>query len=164
MWAQKHIYILKSTIFFDITPYSPLKVNRRFGGTYRLHLQSRRISRAKNQREIRCQAELASCSAYSSTMKMEAIFSSETSGDFQRTTRRYIPEDRALHNHRCENLKSYTCRSSCKASVILCHVSTWTGMWWYILLELPITKFIENTFSGSRGVSCVRTDARAERY
>jgi hypothetical protein len=22
----------------------------------------------------------------------------------QRTTRRYIPEDRTLHNHRCENL------------------------------------------------------------
>jgi hypothetical protein len=23
-------------------------------------------------------------------------------------TRRYIPEDRTLHNHRCENLTSYT--------------------------------------------------------
>jgi hypothetical protein len=31
----------------------------------------------------------------------------ETSVDFQRTTRRYIPEVRTLHNHRCENLKSY---------------------------------------------------------
>jgi hypothetical protein len=28
--------------------------------------------------------------------------------DFQRTTRSYIPEDRALYNHRYENLKSYT--------------------------------------------------------
>jgi hypothetical protein len=27
--------------------------------------------------------------------------------DFQRTTRRYILEDRNLYNHRCENLKSY---------------------------------------------------------
>jgi hypothetical protein len=27
--------------------------------------------------------------------------------DFQRTTRRYIPENRTLHNHLCENLKSY---------------------------------------------------------
>jgi hypothetical protein len=36
-----------------------------------------------------------------------AIFSSETSVDIQRTTRRYIPEDGTLHNHRCENLKSY---------------------------------------------------------
>jgi hypothetical protein len=25
----------------------------------------------------------------------------------QRTTRRHIPEDDTLHNHRCENLKSY---------------------------------------------------------
>jgi hypothetical protein len=38
---------------------------------------------------------------------MEAICSSETSVDTQRTTRRYIPEDDTLHNHRYENLKSY---------------------------------------------------------
>jgi hypothetical protein len=37
----------------------------------------------------------------------EEICSSETSVDFQRTTRRYIPEDSTLHNYRCENLKSY---------------------------------------------------------
>jgi hypothetical protein len=33
--------ILKSTIFWDITPCSLLSVNRRFGATYRLHLQGR---------------------------------------------------------------------------------------------------------------------------
>jgi hypothetical protein len=38
---------------------------------------------------------------------MEAICSYETSVDIQRTTRRYIPEDGTLYNHRCENLKSY---------------------------------------------------------
>jgi hypothetical protein len=38
---------------------------------------------------------------------MEATHFSETSVDFQRTTRSYIPEDRTLHNHRYENLKSY---------------------------------------------------------
>jgi hypothetical protein len=38
---------------------------------------------------------------------VEAICSSETSVDFQRTTQCYIPEDSTLHNHRCENLKSY---------------------------------------------------------
>jgi hypothetical protein len=43
----------------------------------------------------------------SSTLKMEAICSSEMSVDIQRTTRRYIPEGSTLHNHRCENLKSY---------------------------------------------------------
>jgi hypothetical protein len=37
----------------------------------------------------------------------QAELSSEKSVDFQRTTRRYVPEDRTLHNHRRENLKSY---------------------------------------------------------
>jgi hypothetical protein len=38
---------------------------------------------------------------------MEATCSSETSIDFQQSSRRYIPEERNHHNHRCENLKSY---------------------------------------------------------
>jgi hypothetical protein len=41
--------IMKSTIFWDIMPCSPLKVNRWFGREYRLHLQGQRISRAINQ-------------------------------------------------------------------------------------------------------------------
>jgi hypothetical protein len=48
---------------------------------------------------------LVSCLAYSSTLKMEATCSSETSVAFQLTARRHIPEDITLHNHRCENLK-----------------------------------------------------------
>jgi hypothetical protein len=44
---------------------------------------------------------------FSSTLKMEALCSSETSVATQQTTRRHIPEDDTLHNHRCENLKSY---------------------------------------------------------
>jgi hypothetical protein len=39
---------------------------------------------------------------------MEATCFSESSVDAQRTTRSYIPEDGTFHNHRCENLKSYT--------------------------------------------------------
>jgi hypothetical protein len=42
---------------------------------------------------------LVSCLAYSSNLRMKATCSSKTSADFQRTTRRYIPEDRTLHNH-----------------------------------------------------------------
>jgi hypothetical protein len=57
---------------------------------------------------------LVSCSAYSSALKMEAICSSETSVETQRTTRRYIPEDGTLHNHRCENLNSYTIKVDLK--------------------------------------------------
>jgi hypothetical protein len=88
------------------TPCSRLKVNRRFGGTRRPHHHSRIISRAWKQVASRA-FTLVSCSTYSSILNMEAICSSETSVDFQWTTRRYIPEDRTLHNHRFENLKLY---------------------------------------------------------
>jgi hypothetical protein len=39
---SKPISVMKNTIFWDITPCSPLSVNRRFGWTYRLHLQGQR--------------------------------------------------------------------------------------------------------------------------
>jgi hypothetical protein len=66
---------MKSTIFWNITPCNPLNVNRCFGGTY--HLLSRWFFAELNF----------------STLKMEAIYSFETSVDTQQTTRRYIPED-----------------------------------------------------------------------
>jgi hypothetical protein len=44
---------MKSSIFWGITPCSSPKVNRRFGGICRLHLQSQRIIQARNQRESR---------------------------------------------------------------------------------------------------------------
>jgi hypothetical protein len=84
--VKNEIYILKSSIYWDITLCSPLKVSRRFRGTYRSLLQGR-MSRARYEHESRWQAE--------------------TSVDFQRTTQRYIPEDRTPHNHRCEDLKFY---------------------------------------------------------
>jgi hypothetical protein len=43
------------------------------------------------------------CSALSGTRR-----SSEMSGTTQRSTRRHIPEEDTLQDHRCENLKSYT--------------------------------------------------------
>jgi hypothetical protein len=86
--------VMKSTIFWDITPCSPLKVNRRFGWTYRLHYQSRRISQIRNQREENSKQSL----------KIEEICSSETSVDLQRTKRRYIPEDRTLNSETYSNV------------------------------------------------------------
>jgi hypothetical protein len=41
---------MKNNIFWDITLCSPLKVNGRFGETYRLHIQSRKIKRPGNPR------------------------------------------------------------------------------------------------------------------
>jgi hypothetical protein len=48
---------------------------------------------------------LVSFLAYSSTLKMEVIFSSETSGSL-RTIQHYNPGDHTLHSDSCENLKS----------------------------------------------------------
>jgi hypothetical protein len=50
--------VMKSSIFRGITVCSPLKANRRFRGTCRLHFHGRSISRAGNQCESRWQAEL----------------------------------------------------------------------------------------------------------
>jgi hypothetical protein len=44
---------LKGSIFWDITPCSPLEVTQSFGGRYRLHLQDRRKSQGRNQCESR---------------------------------------------------------------------------------------------------------------
>jgi hypothetical protein len=40
---------MKSYIFWAVTPCSPLKINRHFGGTCNLHLQGRGINQARNQ-------------------------------------------------------------------------------------------------------------------
>jgi hypothetical protein len=108
-WAREHrllrhvgfevitAVVLKSTIFWDRTPCSPLKVNQQFGGTYHLHLQGREVSQGRNQREAASSSvicfTLVSCLAYILTLNMEVICSSKKSFDFQRTTRRYIPGD-----------------------------------------------------------------------
>jgi hypothetical protein len=57
--------IMKSTIFWDIKPCSPLSVNRKFGGTYHLHLQGRK--------SLPPAFMLVSCSAY--------FFAPEDGGD-----------------------------------------------------------------------------------
>jgi hypothetical protein len=38
---------IKSSVFWDMMPCSPLEVNRRFGVTSRLHLRGRRISQGR---------------------------------------------------------------------------------------------------------------------
>jgi hypothetical protein len=66
--------------------YSLLKVNLRFGRICLVHLQGRRIYQIRNQHEA----------------ENKQYF------EFQRSTRCYIPEIGHFHNHRCENLKTYT--------------------------------------------------------
>jgi hypothetical protein len=69
---------LKSSVFWDITPCSVLKVSWHFGGTCCLHLWGWRISQERSLCENRWQAELT-CLAYSLTLKVKATCSSEMS-------------------------------------------------------------------------------------
>jgi hypothetical protein len=46
------------------------------------------------------------CVAYSSILKAEVTRSFKMSADFQQATSHYIPVDRTLHNHHCENVRS----------------------------------------------------------
>jgi hypothetical protein len=62
----RDIPTLKIIIFWDITPCSPLKINRRFGGTYRFHLQA--------EQETSVKAGGKQSRAHSSTLMMEAMF------------------------------------------------------------------------------------------
>jgi hypothetical protein len=94
--------INQSTIFWDITPCSPLRVNRSGSAC---HLLSHWF-----------------LLAYFSTLKMEAICSFEMLVDIQRTTWCYIPEDGTLHNHSCENLRSYKYKPVLGLSLCTC---TW---------------------------------------
>jgi hypothetical protein len=68
-----------------------LKGNQCFGGTFRLHLQGRRINQARNQRGT----------SMPSTLNIEAAPFSEISVYFQVTKRRYIPEDKIVQGIDC---------------------------------------------------------------
>jgi hypothetical protein len=72
---------MKNAIFWDVAPHRSC-VNLQFGGMYRLHLQP--------------PAHAGSLLVDFSTLKMEAICSSETSVH-TRSTQCHIPEDGILH-------------------------------------------------------------------
>jgi hypothetical protein len=80
-------------IFCDTAPCSPLKVNGNLGGTRRLHYQGRRMSHAI---VVAVFFTLVSCLIYSSILKMETAYLSETSAVVKRTPQHYVPEGRTL--------------------------------------------------------------------
>jgi hypothetical protein len=92
---------MKFSTGFHLLVYNAVlsvKVNRRFGGT-RVNSYRQRTSQT-----LTPDSRWLLDSFILSTLKLEAKCSSETFGDFQRITRRYIPEDRTVHRDRCENL------------------------------------------------------------
>jgi hypothetical protein len=60
--------------------------------------------------------------------------SSETSINFQRITRCYVPEDRGLHNHSCKNVKSY---------IDALHYRTYKRTYWGVTAESMIVEPID---------------------
>jgi hypothetical protein len=75
--------VMKSSVFWDITPCSLLKVNELLGGTSPSSgLNNKPI---KKQQLDNCFTHV-SCFAYSYTLKMEVTCSSKTSVNFQCTT------------------------------------------------------------------------------
>jgi hypothetical protein len=96
--------IIKNSVLWDVMAYNPLKVNRRSATPCRLHLQDRRIKSHKNQAQLATCFMLVSGLAYSLTVKMEVRHFTEVSVDFERTMRRYIPDDANLHYHCCYSL------------------------------------------------------------
>jgi hypothetical protein len=88
------VAVMKKSIFWDIMPFSLLKVNQRFKRTIRLHLQVQRITQAL----LSTCFMLVSCLGSSSNLKMRVTHSSEKSADFQQTRQWYVSEDRT---HQC---------------------------------------------------------------
>jgi hypothetical protein len=50
--TRSFLQIILFCFYFDITPCNPLKVNGRFGGIFRLHLQNKRIIQTGNEHEL----------------------------------------------------------------------------------------------------------------
>jgi hypothetical protein len=87
---------LKNTIFWAVTPCSPLKVNRHFGGTCRLYLQDRRINWARYHRQSRWQVRPSRWRQYVSPKRR--LTCNGLHG---------VISQNIVYNHRCENLRSY---------------------------------------------------------
>jgi hypothetical protein len=93
--------VMKSNIFWDITPCSLLKVNRRFGGTHHLHLQGQKMNRAKYQRESRWQAELFITTCLHDDILLRLFFDPEYRSDiFLRNVCLLSKDDTALYPRR----------------------------------------------------------------
>jgi hypothetical protein len=101
----RHFLILKNAVVWDVAPCRSF-VNRRFGGTYRLHLQGR-IIRERGTSVSRW---------LQTTLKMEAIRSSEMSV-YTISIRRHFPEDGIFHSHCREKFKSYIFSSGLLANI-----------------------------------------------
>jgi hypothetical protein len=92
---MENVYKWRSSVFWDITPCSPLKVNRRFGGRFLLHLQGRKWENPETS--VKQMAVLIEAG----DMFLRNV------GLLSKDYKMLLVYPRTLHNHRCENLTSY---------------------------------------------------------
>jgi hypothetical protein len=90
--------IKKNSVSWDVAPCGFI-INRRFGGTCRLHIQDRR-----NTASVSNRLTLFLSRVILSTLKMEATCSSETSV-YNKPIRRHNPEDGILQKTPCLHSK-----------------------------------------------------------
>jgi hypothetical protein len=90
----------------SVSRQNPLETKTCFSSVVakRIHYLMRKLEECRLLQPL---AHAGSSLADFSTLKMEAIQSSETSVQSTTSTRRHTPEDGILHSHRRENLKSY---------------------------------------------------------
>jgi hypothetical protein len=79
--------IMTGAISCNVTPCSVVQVYQHFWGTYCPHHQGQRVSQASSK------LSNFACSAYSFTLKMETVSSSETLLNLYQTTWCHIPDD-----------------------------------------------------------------------
>jgi hypothetical protein len=102
--------LLKSSVFWDTNPWSPVIFNRRFGGTYCLHLQGRGVGQARNLYDERNKQTLHVGFLLGLHFDSEDVKNTflRNVGVLSASMWHYIPEDAILHSHCREKLKSHT--------------------------------------------------------
>jgi hypothetical protein len=112
MFFKEHFYLLGyNAVYSD---ENQLTLRRNISPT---------SSRSKNSREgnhNEAGSKRRLLLIYSLILKVKAIHSSETSIDIQLNRMRYIPEDRVLHNPRCQIFKPYVPQSVFMAVLEYC--------------------------------------------
>jgi hypothetical protein len=89
---------MKNAVLWDLAPCRSCELNRRFGGTCRLHLQGRKIHERETSVSWWQRTRPGFSLADFSTLKMDETRFSETSVQFTRSTRNHIPEDAVLQS------------------------------------------------------------------
>jgi hypothetical protein len=72
---------VKNSIFWNITPSIQVKDNRRFGGTYRLRFQGRRVSETRRQHEADSKQSKQACCLLRAGSLFVFLFHSEDAGN-----------------------------------------------------------------------------------